>query len=242
MSLFRSRLLRLAFKPLYVAYYRLLFGRSFPGLATLERAVRRFESATGRGDAPVPKERWEAQYRHGDWEFMRQIDEMARYSVIAGILARLRPGGAILDVGCGEGILEEHLRPLGYGRYVGIDLSEAAVARARARSGGVVAGRGVPSRHARFEAADAERYVPAEAFDAVVFNESAYYFEDPVGTVRRYGASLGPGGLLVVSMFESRRAAAIRRRLKAFLEPLEEVAIDGGKGLWVVTLLRPAAK
>ncbi|MGE5233632.1 MAG: class I SAM-dependent methyltransferase [Acidobacteriota bacterium] len=230
MNLLRHRPLRAAFKPLYVLHYRYLFGRSFPGAGALARAVRRFELETGRGDAPAAKERWDEEYRRGDWEFMRHLDEMARYSVIASLVARLRPGGAVLDVGCGEGILEEHLRPLGYGRYVGIDLSEAAVARASARAGRELAG-----RRARFVAANAERYEPETGFDAVVFNESAYYFEDPVGTVLRYRSAIAPGGVLVVSMFESRRAAAIRRALRSKLEAVEEVSIGGRRGAWVIT-------
>ena len=63
--------------------------------------VRAFEAATGRGDAPLSKEAWEEQYRKGGWDFMRRLDEVARYSVIAGFLHHLKPGGSVLDVGSG---------------------------------------------------------------------------------------------------------------------------------------------
>src|SRR5687767_13442204 len=100
-----SSLARRAFKPVYWLYYAVLFGRRFPGSATLVRRVAAWETATGRGDAPAGKAAWEEQYRAGRWSFMRGLDESARYAVIAAFVRRLAPGGAVLDVGCGEGLL-----------------------------------------------------------------------------------------------------------------------------------------
>jgi len=220
---------RRAFKPVYLLYYRLLFGRRFPGSARLAARVQAWETATGRGDAPAAKEVWEAQYGSGGWELMRRLDELARYSVIAGYLHHLKPGGSVLDVGCGEGLLADHLRPFGYARYLGVDLSETAVRQAAGR---------VDERTA-FTAADAESYVPAGRWDAIVFNESVYYFRDPLGTVRRYEDFLAEGGLFVVSTFRSRRADVIVRRLLERYRLLEETAVSNRKGTWVVRVLAP---
>lgn len=227
----RGSLRRRAFKLVYLAYYRLLFGRRFPGSAALARRVRAWEQATGRGDAPAPKERWEEQYRSGHWELMRRSDELARYGVIAAYLRRLHPAGSVLDVGSGEGILREHLAG---GRYTGIDLSEVAVARGRAAAG--------DDANTSFHAADAEAWSPPDPdqrFDAVVFNECVYYFEEPVATVLRYRQWLAPGGTLVVSAFRSRRADVIRRRIAAALPAVDEVAVMHRKGSWVVSIHRP---
>jgi len=222
------RLGRRAFKPVYVLYYRLLFGRTFPGSSALARRVHAWELATGRGDAPVSSETWETQYRAGGWDFMKSLDELARYSVITGYLHHLKPGGALLDVGSGEGILRDKMIPFGYSRYVGVDLSEAAVE----------AGRAKPDPRAAFVAADAEAYTPSEAFDAIVFNECVYYFKDPLATVARYKSFLEDGGLLIVSMFRSRRADVIAKRLEEAHELLEEVAVTNRKGTWVVRIFR----
>jgi 2-polyprenyl-3-methyl-5-hydroxy-6-metoxy-1,4-benzoquinol methylase len=75
-----------------------------------------------------------------------------------------RPGGSLLDVGCGEGVLQRRLRALGYARYLGIDSSEEAIARAQTE------------RDARteFRCADAETYMPQDRFDVIVFNEVLY--------------------------------------------------------------------
>jgi SAM-dependent methyltransferase len=220
---------RRAFKPVYLLYYRLLFGRRFPFSDRVARRIHAWELATGRGDAPVGKEVWESQYRGGGWEFMRRLDELARYSVIAGYLHHLKPGGSVLDVGCGEGLLADHLRPFGYSRYLGVDLSEAAIQQATSR---------VDERTA-FTAADAEFYAPSERWDAVVFNECVYYFHDPIGTVQRYEAVLEDGGLFVVSTFRSRRADVIGRRLLARYRLLAETAVSNRKGTWVVRVFLP---
>ncbi len=219
---------RRAFKPVYILYYKLLFGRRFPGSERLAARVHAWELATGRGDAPVTKDVWEQQYSGGGWEFMRGLDELARYSVIAGYLHHLKPGGSVLDVGGGEGLLRDHLAPFGYARYQGIDLSEAAIAQAAPRV----------DERTTFAAADAETWVPTGRFDAVVFNECVYYFNDPVGSVRRYEPYLTDGGCFVVSTFRSRRADVIARRLGEVYDLLEETAITNRKGTWVVRIFK----
>ena len=220
---------RKAFKPVYLFYYRFLFGRRFPFADRLAARVRAFEAATGRGDAPLSKEAWEEQYRKGGWDFMRRLDEVARYSVIAGFLHHLKPGGSVLDVGSGEGLLADHLRPFGYSRFLGIDLSETAIAQTAGRRDAKTA----------FAAADAESYTPRGRWDAIVFNECVYYFNDPVGSVRRYEAYLEEGGVLIVSTFRSRRADVIVRRLLESCRLLEETAVSNAKGTWVVRVIAP---
>jgi 2-polyprenyl-3-methyl-5-hydroxy-6-metoxy-1,4-benzoquinol methylase len=219
-------LARRAFKLFYIAYYKLLFGRRFPGAGRAESWVRAWEQETGRGDAPASKETWEEQYQKGGWEFMRRLDELPRYSVLAGYLRHLKPGGSVLDVGSGEGILRDEMRVHGYARWVGVDISETAVAKARETA----------DDRAIFLAANAEEYQPDGRFDAVVFNECVYYFENPIGTVERYRGFLEPGGVILVSMFRSRRADVIRDRLKAILPLREEVELRHRKGTWMVSV------
>ena len=226
MSAPTGKLSHLFWKLIYLVHYRFLYGRRYPGAERIARGLRAWEQRTGRGDVPVSRQEWERQYREGGWEFLRGTDELARYGVLTAYLHRLHPGGSVLDVGCGEGLLLDELAPLGYSRYVGIDLSAAAVAAASRRAG----------ERARFEAADAERFTPPERFDAIVFNECLYYFEDPLPTVHRYRPYLEPGGTLIVSMFRSRRAQALERRLEAELPLVEKVAVTNRKGTWVVSL------
>lgn len=222
-------LTRRAFKPVYILYYKLLFGRRFPFSQELAERVHAWERETGRGDAPAAKEVWEEQYEKGHWELMRRFDEVARYSVIASYLHHLKPGGSVLDVGSGEGLLADHLRPFGYSSYLGVDLSEAAIRQAAGRMDGATA----------FTAADAETYIPPDRWDAIVFNECVYYFKDPLGAVRRYEQFLAEGGIFIVSTFRSRRADVIVRRLLESYRAIEETAITNRKGTWVIRVIRP---
>ena len=41
----------------------------------------------------------------------------------------IRDGDRVLDVACGEGILQSHLQTHGYSRYLGIDLTPEAIGR-----------------------------------------------------------------------------------------------------------------
>ncbi len=209
-------------------YYRRLLGRRFPGSGALERWLRSVELRSGRGDVPLTRRAWEDQYRAGTWRFLEGPGELARYGVVAGAIRRLVPGGKVLDVGCGEGVLADHLRPDGYRRYLGLDLSETAVAAARRRA---VAG-------TSFAVADAESWPLLGRFDAVVLNECLYYMREPLELVRRASASLGPGGLLVVSMFLTGRTRGLARLLARELPGSDEVRVATRRGVWLVAMYR----
>jgi SAM-dependent methyltransferase len=218
-----------AWKLLYLAHYRWLYGRRFPGAGWVARQVRRGEERTGRGDAPQAAARWDEQYRSGRWDFLAGSDELARFGVLVAYLQRLAPGGAVLDVGCGEGVLAELLRPLGYRRFVGVDVAAAAIERAARRA----------DERTTFVAADAERWEPPGRFDAVVLNECVYYFEAPLATVERLARHLAPGGVMLVSAFATLRSRAVLRALRRAFAVRDEVEVAHRKGRWTILVLDP---
>jgi 2-polyprenyl-3-methyl-5-hydroxy-6-metoxy-1,4-benzoquinol methylase len=218
-------------KPFYIVYYRFLFGRRYPGSAAANRFVRRFEEDTRRGDIPVSQREWEGEYRDGRWSYLRGDEETPRYTRLVELLGRRAPAGAVLDVGCGEGLLRDRLGAEGYRRFVGVDLSEEAVRIARSR----------PDARAEFAVAAAETYAPTECFDAVVFNECLYYFDDPLAVVERYAEAVAGGGVIVVSMFRARRAKAIQRLLRASLPLVEESEVRTARGTWMVSAFKAPA-
>lgn len=97
----------------------------------------------------------------------------------------------LLDVGCADGRLLDWYQasPVGF-RLVthGIDLSEAAVARARARGHHAVAG--------RFEE---DRELEAGTYQLIFASHVIEHVEDPRGFAQRAADLLVPGGLFVVS-------------------------------------------
>lgn len=148
-----------------------------------EGGVWRFQDYT--------RKRWESEYRTEKWTYMRGLDELSRYSVVIGYARFLHPAGSILDLGCGEGILQQHLGRESYSRYVGVDVSRAAIDEARQRQ----------DDRTQFVCSDVATFVPKTTFDVIVFNEVLYYLRDPIEVMRRYEAYLRPGGVFIVSMF-----------------------------------------
>lgn len=223
------RIRRWTLKPAYVLYYRFLYRARFPGSDNLAQAVSALESRVAHGDTPEPKDLWEEKYRNGRWEFMRDLYEVPRYASIAALAHRLRPEGAILDVGCGEGLLQHYLAPFGYRRYLGIDLAEAAIEQAAGRA----------DERTSFVAADAETFVPDGTFEIVIFNECVHYFRSPARSVARYERSLTSNGLFVVSAFRTPRGDAIMRELVESYTVIEKTSIGNRKGTSLVVVLAP---
>jgi 2-polyprenyl-3-methyl-5-hydroxy-6-metoxy-1,4-benzoquinol methylase len=230
MTLFRRTAGKLLKAP-YLLYYRILFGRSLPGARWLSRWVTAYERTSGRGDVPLLRNVWDEQYREGGWDFLGRLDESPRYALIAAYFHHLCPGGRVLDVGCGEGLLAEALGPHGYSRYTGIDLSTEAIARAASRA----------DERTTFLAVDAQTYAPEVPYDAIVFNECLYYFDAPMAVFDHYCDHVqAPAGVLILSLFRSPRTAAILRRLKGAHPLLEETRVANRRGEWVVAVFRPA--
>lgn len=212
-------------------YYRALFGLNIPGAPGLTRKLAEMEKRQGRGDMPLPREDWEAQYRAGEWSYLRDLDQGARYSVIAGYVQSLKRDGCLLDVGCGEGVLVERLKGIPYGKFVGIDISAEAIARAQEKC----------HERSLFIQVDAEEFVAEEKFDVIIFNEVLYYFSAPVPAAQRYCAWLKPGGLLITSLYAgSDRARAIGRLLKKTHSSVDEIEITRNHETWVINVFAPA--
>ncbi len=178
---------------------------------------------------------WETQYAAGRWDFLAELSELARFSVLAGYICHLKPGAAVLDTGCGQGVLLRRLPASCYSRYVGIDVSSSAICVAQECG----------NERSTFLAADCEAYLPAEHFDVIVFNEVLCCLRDPLRTVERYARSLNPAGLLLVSLCTAARGSSeLLRRLKQSYETVDEVCVvhSGRKVSWMCTALRPDAR
>ena len=184
-----------------------------------------------RARDPAPSaQTWDAQYASGRWAYLGELPELARFSVLAGYLRHFKPGGAILDVGCGEGVLAKRLGAGDYRRYLGVDLSRAAIETA-ARSG---------TPNTAWTAADGQSYAPTESFDAIVFNEVLYFFTDPSGTVERYARALNAGGILLLSINTAFRGGmTILADLKRRYATLDETRVTHANNdwSWVCTVL-----
>lgn len=210
------------------AYYTFGLAR-LPLGAALGRFVSAWETAEGFGDSPKAKSIWDAEYSDGRWAYMRQQQELARYWIFIGYMHSLGCGREYLDVGCGEGLLFERFKFLDYQRFVGVDLSDVAIEKARHYN----------DQRTNFIPADGDIYEPAGHFDVIVFNESLYYLREPVRSLERYARSLKPGGCIIISTYTtSRRSSAVLREAKREFEMFDEAKITQGQTSWLCTVLK----
>ena len=145
--------------------------------------------------------------------FPGQVWDAAAYAATGRFVADLaggvvellapRPGEAILDLGCGDGVLTERLAATG-AVMTGVDASAGMVARARAL--------GLNVHQA---SADAMAY--AGEFDAVFSNAALHWMPDAKAALAAVRRALKPGGRFVAEMGGHGNIAAIRTALQAVL-------------------------
>ena len=140
------------------------------------------------------KRRWNKQYRSGRWESLKSEREAARYYKIVEYMKQYGPTNpSILDMGCGDGVLNKRMEGFEFSYFQGVDFSKVSIEKAKASN--------YPK--AQFTCADAIAYVPDRNYDIIVFNEVFYYIpnseKDRVFNLML--EHLNPGGVLIVSIF-----------------------------------------
>jgi 2-polyprenyl-3-methyl-5-hydroxy-6-metoxy-1,4-benzoquinol methylase len=186
---------------------------------------------------PVAVSRLDRKYRRGGFRFLDSLQELGHYLIVAGYIRALFRSPSILDVGCGHGRLPALLDGWPLGRYHGLDLSAAAIARARRRA----------RRGMTFEVADLNDWQARESYDVIVFCESLNYAAHPAYTLRRYARALAPGGVLVVSLYRHHGPGALWRRtwrnVDRSFRTVDAMAVANDQGqAWDVKVLRDAGR
>lgn len=194
-----------------------------PGQACTARHLYLGTDLADRGDV------WDAMYGAGRWCCLHGVRQVPHNSVVVGYLRHYKLGGSVLDVGCGDGALLPALRTCGYSRYVGIDVSTAAIDRIADQR----------DDRTSLIVGDAECARPPGRFDVVLFNESLYYLSNPLEVLRRYSRDHAElNGILIVSLSDrSPRTRSVVREIRKRMLVLHDVTIglDGAK--WTVLVL-----
>jgi 2-polyprenyl-3-methyl-5-hydroxy-6-metoxy-1,4-benzoquinol methylase len=168
------------------------------------------------------------EYSKGDWDYLRNLNELSRFSVVVGYCNYFHPRGKILEIGCGEGILQERLYSSNYERFVGVDISDEAIRRASQNT----------DEKTIFIREDATKFTTDDRFDIIIFNESLEYFRIPLSEVQRYERFLEENGVFIISMFvgtDTSRTKRIWNQLETVYTPKAETKVSTQPGFsWII--------
>ena len=112
--------------------------------------------------------------------------------------AALKPGEAVMDIGCGAGALTLRAAAKVGAEHgaLGVDVSAPLIALARARA----AEAKLP---ARFELADASAFTAPDPVDIVISRFGVMFFEDPAAAFANIRQSVKPGGRMAFACWQA---------------------------------------
>jgi 2-polyprenyl-3-methyl-5-hydroxy-6-metoxy-1,4-benzoquinol methylase len=153
--------------------------------------------STGNGShlhgCPAAQQSWNAQYRSGLWDDLDSVERSALYLTICELYQRHVGDGALLDIGCGSGMLYQYLTEhasLHSACYTGVDVADDAIRCATASFPGV-----------RISRRDYDSESVGSRFDCVIFNDSLQCFDDPGAILEKCARdNLHPCSVLIVAM------------------------------------------
>ena len=159
------------------------------------------------GPTSIKKRIWDQNFSSGKWDF---IDDTAGDCVYP-YLEKYAQNGTILDLGCGPGNTANELAADAYRTYIGVDISEAALAKAVKRT----QENGRTEKNS-FVCSDFLGYKPTQEFDIILFRESLYHV--PYGQVKpildKYSQHLKASGVFIVRLYAGdSRPGNIKRRV-----------------------------
>lgn len=143
----------------------------------------------------------------GEWDRIREL-HVTDADVEAALEEVLvdRPFRSLLDLGTGTGRILELLAPQ-IERGLGIDLSPAMLAMARARLDRT------ELRHCSVRQGDLfDLPVPRDSFDVVIIHQVLHFLDDGAGAIAEAARVLRPGGRLVIVDFAPHEVEFLRER------------------------------
>jgi SAM-dependent methyltransferase len=182
-----------------------------------ERILRFGHSALkAYGPSGLKRILWDKEYSGTKWDFAYHSERDCVYFH----LQKYAANGSILDLGCGMGNTANELPANAYEKYLGVDISEVCLSKARRRS--QENGRAAKNEFVR---GDLLHFLTPQKFDVILFRESLYHV--PIGkiesTMNHYSKNLKETGVFIV------RIATLDENGMAKSRPTEMVSVIEAK-------------
>ncbi len=142
----------------------------------------------------IRQRRYNKQYKKGAWDYLKNNEEAPRYDTILEFIKNYAPQNpAILDLGSGEGIVNERILEYPYSKFTGVDFSVDSIKKANAKN----------LKNSKFVVGDIHTYKPDGVYDVIIFNEVFYYIQMPErhNVLNRLLEKLSPNGIFIVSIY-----------------------------------------
>jgi 2-polyprenyl-3-methyl-5-hydroxy-6-metoxy-1,4-benzoquinol methylase len=165
----------------------------------------------------VDKKTWEIEYINHQWDYLDSTPAERSRSAIIGMYCQLfSPNGKMLDIGCGFGTLFDFLNAQQKKKYLGIDISQQAINKAK-------------NRKANFKNVDFNELITKNIYDIIVFNEVLFYM-DEMNAFKKAINLLSKNGVIIVSQWKMKNYANDQRMWKIsknFFTSVDSIEISG---------------
>jgi 2-polyprenyl-6-hydroxyphenyl methylase/3-demethylubiquinone-9 3-methyltransferase len=176
---------------------------------------------------------WEAEFSTGFWDYLdSSLRERARSAIIGMYCQHFSKGENILDVGCGLGTLTDFLNVSQKKKYLGIDISEKAIKKAK------------EYKKASFKNVEFDEFKTTKKFNIIVFGEVLYSM-DEVKTFNKVLNLLSKDGKIIISQWKMKngiRDKIIWKTSKKFftlVDAIEMVGTEKGQQItWRIEVLK----
>jgi len=163
----------------------------------VDRSLRFLRGALlSYGPEALRRRVWDKEYLSEKWSFAYDTVGDCVYSH----LEKFAKKGSILDLGCGSGNTSTEMADNAYSHYIGVDIAEAALEKARSRSQSC----GRQNKN-RYVCSDFFSFQSTEKFDVILFRESMYHV--PLGKIKvlldKYAQYLKEDGVFIVRLFSA---------------------------------------
>jgi trans-aconitate methyltransferase len=162
---------------------------------------------------------WNLEWAAGRWNYLDAVNPLS-----VEIVRKYSRNGAIVELGCGSGALAASVGSRFYKSYKGVDISNVAIKRARARR----------IDRSEFEIGTMES-APIGPADLIIIQEALFYLESKqqIGLLQKCLRYVAPQGKVYITVHDGAQYASLVDRVRQAGSVVEERRVKYGEDEFV---------